>query len=61
MSKINGSKTYLGLLAYALMNLILVWKPDMADQLSHWMNLALTIGGIGAAHKGAKILAALKK
>ena len=55
MEFLNGKKTYLGVIAWGVIQILLQVQPEWASALGIAETLALTLTGIGAGHKLTKV------
>ena len=52
---LNGSKTYIGVIVWGVVSLLMSVKPEWADTLKMVETLAMTLTGVGVGHKLAKM------
>ncbi len=52
---LNGKKTYLGVIAWAVVQLLMQYKPEWAAVLSQAEVVTLALTGVGVGHKLEKM------
>ena len=55
MEWLNGYKTYVGVVAWGVLQLLMQVKPEWAVALGVAETLAMTLTGVGVGHKLAKM------
>ena len=55
LNVLNGYKTYLGVIAWGMVSVMMSLKPEWMPVLQVVESLAMTLTGVGVGHKLAKM------